>query len=289
MIRQSVAVTAIALGLFAFSANPAILCAQPAGVTTQIQPKTVLPQPLIDGFEVRIEAIANGEEMKRQEDLWVMEITFKSMRMRWVNITDPKTKIKKREAVWYLVYKAVVRPMDHRKDVKGVIPQNLEDPIPLSLFVPEFLLQTTDSDSSKIYHDTIIPEAQADILKNREKRYARQPHLKNTVEIVGPIPAATPYNAKVENAIYGIVTWRGVDPRTDYFKVYMTGFSNGFNVQNGVVLRKTIVQKYKRPGDEFFQTEKEISRDGEPVWTYWPDDSVSPAKASTTKIAPPKP
>ncbi|GAB4156581.1 MAG: hypothetical protein Tsb009_33570 [Planctomycetaceae bacterium] len=246
--------------------------AQPAGAAQPGEEDAPDPSKLIDGFEVRLEATATGKELERQENLWVMEVTFKSMRMRRISITDPKTKIKKPEVIWYLVYKAVVRPIARRADTDNTVPQNTEDAVPSSLFVPEFILRTTDSDSQKIYHDVIIPEAQADILKNREKRYTRQPYLKNTVEAVGPIPDPTPLNSKTENAIYGIVMWRGVDPETDYFEVYMTGFSNGYRKENGLVLRKTIVQKYKRPGDRFFQTEAEIKRDGEPKWIYWPDD-----------------
>lgn len=252
---------------------------QPANGGSTIPGANTDPRKLIDGFEVRLDAIATGNEIERQDDLWVMEVTFKSMRMRWVMMTDPKTKQKKREVIWYLVYKAVVRPMDQRKDTTGIEPQNTEDKLPASLFVPEFILRTTDEGSQKTYHDVVLPEAQIDILMNREQRYKRQPYLKNTVEAIGEIPAATPFDAKKENAIYGIVTWRGVDPDTDYFEVYMSGFSNGYLKQNGMILRKTIVQKYKRPGDRFLQTEKEISRDGEPRWIYWPDDVVPKPKS----------
>ena len=53
----------------------------------------------------------------------------------------------------------------------------------------------------------------------------------------------------------------------------MTGFSNGYEVTKGpngdeIVLRKTLVQEYWRPGDELLQDEREIRSVGEPQWIY---------------------
>ena len=235
--------------------------------------------PLTDGFEVRVDAIATNEEILRQPNLWVMEVTFKSMRMRWIHLKDPKTGQTKRELIWYLVYKAVNRPLDRRKPKEDTKPRNIEDAPPSVLFVPEFTLVATDGGRRTIYPDIVLPQAQADILK-RESRYPGQPKLKNCLQAIGSVPAETPEGAKKENAIYGVAIWRGVDPKTDFFEIYMSGFSNGYRNQGKLVYRKTIVQKFARPGDEFFQNEAEIKRDGDAKWIEWPSDSVAkpPAK-----------
>ena len=140
----------------------------------QNAPPAAKRAPLINGFEVRLDPVVTNEEMNRQPDLWVMEVTFKSMRMRWIDMTDPKTGRKTREPVWYLVYKAVNRPIDRRKDTANTRPQNVEDAVPRSLFVPEFTLVGTDGGTRKIYNDVLFPRAQAAINK-REARYPHQP------------------------------------------------------------------------------------------------------------------
>ena len=66
------------------------------------------------GFVNTAEAVAGGEEIKSQENLWVLEVNYKNMRMIPVEITDPKTKIKKLELVWYFVYRVINRPVDRQ-------------------------------------------------------------------------------------------------------------------------------------------------------------------------------
>lgn len=236
---------------------------------------------LTNGFAVKLDAVATIKEMQKQDNLYVMEVTFKPMRMRWVEVTDPKTGRKSRQLIWYLVYKAVNRKLQRRQEAAETTPHNAEDKVPTPLFVPSFTLVTTDGGVQQIYHDVIIPEAHADILK-RERRYPGQPLLKDGVGVVGPLPAPVPEGAKDEQSIYGVATFQGVDPETDFFEVYMSGFSNAFVKKNGLTFRKTIHQKYQRPGDRFFQTEAEIKRDGDPEWIYWPDD-VPPKKQPAAK------
>ena len=225
---------------------------------------------LTRGFVAKIEPAVTGEELNAQDDLWVFEVDFKPMRMVWVDLTDPKTGEKKRELIWYLVYRVVNRDLARPEDKSDTAPVNNEDPVPVSMFVPEFTLVTNDNDSQKSYDDVLLPEAQTAIILRERLQ------LKNSVEVVGEVPPATPKNAKDENAIYGLVMWRGVDPETDFFTVFMTGFSNGYSKRKGPdgqpqIWRRTIVQEYWRPGDRFFQNEKEIRPKGEPEWIYRPD------------------
>ena len=120
----------------------------------------------------------------------------------------------------------------------------------------------------------VLPEAVAAI-EVREKI-----DLNNAVEIIQRIPKA----GVDEEAdwIYGVATWVGVDPNTDYFKLFAEGFSNGYKVitvdDESVVLRKTVEVKYWRPGDEFQQRDNEIRRNPEdprPEWLYRPSGIAS--------------
>lgn len=230
------------------------------------------PPKVTGGFDTSLPAIASGEELSAQSDLWMMEVTFKPMRMIVVELTDPKTGKRSREYVWYLVYKAVNRLQASNEGDADVTPVNVQDPPPSEpLFVPEFTLVSDDNGVQEIYHDAILPEAQAAI-EQRERR-----KLLNSVEIVQPLPTATPAGAVEESALYGVAMFRGIDQDSDFFTLYMGGFSNGYKLVTGpdgnpLFLRKTIVQEYWRPGDRFDLDEREIRQKGNPRWIYRADE-----------------
>ena len=199
-------------------------------------PSSVKP---LRGFKIRVASLASGEERNQQTDLWVLEVRFKPLRLIRLNLTDPKTGKKSRQLVWYLLYRAVNRPLPSKGDPNGVDPQNQFDAVRgKPLFAPEFTLVTNDNDGQQIYPDNILPEAQAAIAIRE-----RLPQLKNSVQVVGPIPDVTPYAAKQDiSPVYGVVTWVGVDPRTDFATIYMSGFSNGYRYVRGPVPFTTLTQ-----------------------------------------------
>ncbi|MCA9114875.1 MAG: hypothetical protein KDA79_07285 [Planctomycetaceae bacterium] len=224
------------------------------------------------GFDYIIRPEASVEEMLSHSDFWAVEVALKPMRMVTVNVTDPTTGKKKLERIWYLAYRVVNRPLD-RPDRTATEPSNELDPPPRQrpLFIPEFTLVTDDNSEQFVYEDVLIPEAQAEI-----SRRERMP-LKNSVEIAGQIPEVTDPEALAPNALFGVAMWRNIDPRVDFFTVYLTGFSSGYRVvagQDGEQLnyRRTIVVDFQRPGDEFDQTEREFRRPSEGRWIYRPED-----------------
>lgn len=250
-------------------------------------------QALENGFQVRLLPAATIKEMQQQDQLFELEVEFKSMRFRWVNTTDAKTGEKKRELIWYLVYKVVNRPLDRPTDTTKLKPVNNHDPLPSPAFIPRFTLMTQRSanGATRTYQDMILKDA-LQIINKRESRYAGQPALKHNVAISGPVPTVTPKNAKKDNAVYGVAMWRGVDPKTDFLTVAASGFSNAYLEKGGLTYRKVIMMKFKRPGDEFFQSEGEFERiDADdrsdsktyyPRWVYVPDD-VAAAKKKAAK------
>ncbi len=227
------------------------------------------------GFVTTAPSTVTGEERKAQEGLWVLEAQYKSLRMIPVEVTDPATGQKKQELIWYLVYKAVNRSIDVQTDDSDTKPANEFDELPgPAVFAPDFVLVTEDEGRQQIYRDEILPEAQA-IINRRERQV-----FKNPVEVVGPIPPITREGVDPETVIYGVAIWRGIDPETDFFTVYMNGFSNGYQIIRGpdgqpVIQRRTLVQKYWRPGDEFDEDEREIRPLEPPTWVYRADDAKS--------------
>lgn len=238
------------------------------------------------GFSQVAEVLATGEERNRQRDLWVLEVHFKPMRMIFVDITDPKTNEKRRDQIWYLAYKMVNRPISGQQDDTDTRPVNELDPIPQRpKVIPEFTLIAYDNPQTEIpnavYMDEVLPEAVAAI--NRiETRRPSDPLLKDTVSVIRDLP--DPAEKGDDNAewIYGVATWRNVDPDTDFFKVIVSGISNGYERRTGpggedLLWRKVLIQKFDRRGDRFDPEQIEFEFNGAPTWDYQPDASAATA------------
>jgi hypothetical protein len=240
----------------------------------------LVPQPIRaadDGFSTVIAPSFTGEELRYQQDLWGLEVAIKPMRMVYVPVVNPKTGAKSNEMVWYLVYKIVNRPVV-RPAAADTEPVNVEDAPPPRIFSPRATLVYEDRDIHGAVVDSIVPEAMQAIL-NRERL-----NLKTPVQITGLLPKETAADAKKDNAEYGVFMFRGVDPRTTAFSVYLSGFSNAYKMGkaesgNPPILRRTLVIPYRRPADEYDQFEKEIRQSGTPRWIYVPDEPAAKAEA----------
>ena len=57
------------------------------------------------------------------------------------------------------------------------------------------------------------------------------------------------------------------------------------NEEKPIIWRKTLIQRFWRPGDELNRQEKEYRVEGEPEWIYQPDDIRVPAVKRVPKIA----
>ncbi|MEW4528894.1 hypothetical protein [Maioricimonas sp. JC845] len=231
------------------------------------------------GFVQNAPAIANGEELNRQPDLWVMELQLKPMRMTWVEVTDPETGETSREQIWYLAYRTLNRPLATREESDDKTPVIELDPVPSQhRLIPEFVLVTYDDRSTEvpgqILMDEVIPQAVTDI--NRiERRRDSDPVYKDSVSIIQQVPDVVSEESDDQPWVYGVATWRGVDPDTDFFKVIFKGFSNGYFVRKtgdeAMIWRKVLVQKFLRRGDRFDPNQKEFEFDGPASWEYLPD------------------
>lgn len=295
----------------------------------------------VKGFDYLAVPFASGEERQAQTDLWVFELQFRTLRMMELNLTDPKTGEKKKELIYYLVYRAVNREIERKEDLSDTVPVNEydKDPVP-DLFIPQITLVTNDNGKRTVVGDSVIPEAQAAIEVRERIR-----NLVNSVTVVRKIPPAVPLDATDPPAIYGVAMFRGVTDETDFFTLFLSGFSNGYKLVKGpvayadlqvladngeiavndqiwngsfetpwkaaaevgdlfeedelpppdadtsqwyytvppdkaddnvTVWRKTLIQRYWRPGDKFEQNEREVRAQGEPKWIYRPDDSAAP-------------
>lgn len=230
---------------------------------------TLLPDDLhaqvLLGGETLVKGVATAEERIAQSDLWVMDVAFKPMRQIVVEITDPKTGVKKPEHIWYITYRGFNRPILKREGDN--VPVNEFDPLVRPpMFVPEFTL-VTETSSPQVVQDSVLPEALEAI--NKREKFTFQ----NSVNIVNSVPDATEPKDPNEQPVTGVAIFRNVDPSARRYTVYLTGFSNGIRTIDGpdgkpLVQHKTLMQKYWRPGDKFDQREEEIRIEGAPQWIY---------------------
>lgn len=246
------------------------------------------------GFDQVAEVYTTGDERNRQNDLWVMEVQMKRVRMITVPITDPLTGEVHEEQIWYLAYRATTRPIGSQEDTSDTAPVNTLDAIlEPPQFIPEFTLMVYDdpaeqiSDQDQIYVDVVLPEAVAVINEIETQRVdpvtgvrlQRDPLMKDSVSVIQDVPPPAEPGDPNEKWIYGVATWRGVDPDTDYFKIILSGFSNGYEVLPGadgedVFWHKVLVQEVTRLGDRFDPNLWEFKYPKPAEWTYRPESGI---------------
>jgi hypothetical protein len=231
--------------------------------------------------------------------IWNLEFSFKPMRMVYVDLPQPNGKLQ-RKLVWYMVYYVRnlgghIRPLPQEEVVikeadvvdangtkAGLTPglvhvkyakeatdevEVFGKPSKELRFFPHFVLRSTEYD--KEYLDRVIPAALAPI-KAREfpDRADVKLHDSLTISEV-PIQKSDETN---DNRVWGVVTWIDVDPRIDYYTVFIQGLTNAYRFddpegafkkgdQPGTgrkIVRKTLQLNFWRPGDTIDPSEEEI-------------------------------
>lgn len=238
-----------------------------------------------------------------RHDVWTLEFKFKPVRMIWVDIPQPGGHME-RKLIWYMVYSVKNRTVEEKVvDVKLLEDQNA-DPLPQYgwmhpvksaegtyqlqflnrpiRFVPQFLLEGHESVEqgkgfNKVYPDRVIPVAM-EAIRRREDPNRR---FYSSAEI-------SRGRIDLDKTAWGVATWENVDPRIDRFSVYVKGLTNAYKwkddpgrYKKGAPLEtyrwlsvKTLKLNFWRPGDEYFEHEREI-RYGVPIpgevdyeWVY---------------------
>lgn len=206
-------------------------------------------------------AMAKDVQFRRQVE--GLELSFKPLRMIYVDIPQPSGKMQ-RKLIWYLVYR-VRNPGGHLKPVEQPDGTFQAEEVNAEVrFNPQFVLESHEY--QKAYLDRVIPVATAAI----QMREDSNRELLNSVQIAEqPIPVSTD---RVDHAVWGVATWEDVDPRMDFFSVFVQGLSNAYQwvdppgaYKAGDSLgkgrrftRKTLQLNFWRPGDQYQQTEDEI-------------------------------
>jgi hypothetical protein len=182
---------------------------------------------------------------KDKQSIWVLDFAFKPVRI--VEVERPG---KGRKYVYYLYYQVVNRTGKPR------------------MFAPQFTLIT---DTGKRYEDMVLPLA----VNKIEKREDPSIPILGAVTVMGYIPPSGKKEG-VDDVLYGVAVWEGVDPKADAFKIYVRGLSDGYQLVNPpdggtpIVKYKTLRLDFLRPGDERNLKEREIRQaDPKYEWIYW--------------------
>ncbi len=275
------------------------------------RPLVELPIAIKDlQYEPKLAAVSSTVYERSQTALlrrviWNLEFSFKPMRMIQVDVPQATGRMQ-RQLVWYMVYrvrnlgnhlkpKGMLTPellaSEETKDPSDEVVQLLESGVPEQKelyerfkdftdevevfgrkttelrFFPHFVLHSTEY--KKEYLDRVIPAALGPI-KAREFPGRPDQLLHNSLSISELAIAKSDDNT--DNSAWGVVTWTDIDPRIDYFVVFVQGLTNAYRFEDPAgayksgdspgtgrkLTRKTLQLNFWRPGDTIDLTEEEI-------------------------------
>jgi hypothetical protein len=210
-------------------------------------------------------------QVKFRRDIYCLEFSFKPLRMIEVEVPTAAGGTA-RKLVWYLVYRVrntgqILQPIE---GPDGVFTTQLAKGGPVR-FMPQFILESRDrladgKPVAKEYLDRVIPTAVAAISARETPGHV----LLNSVEMAEqPIPVS---DGRIDKSVWGVATWVDVDPRIDFFSVFVGGLTNAYRwVDNPAAYnpgdtpgrgrrftRKMLQLNFWRPGDELEQNEREF-------------------------------
>ena len=275
------------------------------------QPLVELPIAINDlQYEPKLSSVSStvyerSQAVLLRRTIWNLEFSFKPMRMIQVDVPQATGRMQ-RQLLWYMVYR--VRNLGNHLKPKGLVTPELlaaaetKDPseevlelldagVPESKelyekfkdytdeveifgqktdklrFFPHFVLHSTEF--KKEYLDRVIPAALGPI-KAREFPGRPDQVLHNSLTI-SEVPIAKSDDMN-DNSVWGVVTWTNIDPRIDYFVVFVQGLTNAYRFEDPAgayksgdqpgtgrkLLKKTLQLNFWRPGDTVDPNEEEI-------------------------------
>lgn len=201
-----------------------------------------------------------AKDVAFRRKIWHLDFKFKPMRMILVDMPHADGRMRQK-LIWYLVY-SVTNTGKGMPSIKGADNEyQLEDLNEPILYVPELYLRSHEF--GKQYPDRVIPVAMGPI------RMREDPKRKfyNSVDMSAEGEEIQPGQTK-----WCVATWENIDPRIDRFSVYVSGLTNAYRWEDpkGAYkagdplgkgrrwVRKTLKLNFWRPGDEYYEHEKEF-------------------------------
>jgi len=180
--------------------------------------------------------VERARRVEYPRDIWCLEFAFKPPRRIEVDIPEGGDRMR-RATVWYLVYR--VKNVGGRRLLTGEDGEGKPDPAQRAVetfekpvrFLPHFVFESREplSDDEglvayRAYLDRLVPSAM-DAIRRRED--PARPLLDSAAMAASDIAPG--------EERWGVAIWEAVDPRIDYFSIYVRGLTNA-------------IQWRKRPG-----------------------------------------
>ena len=214
--------------------------------------------------------VERGRDREYARDVWNLEFAFKSPRMIDVDVPAAGLTMQ-RKRIWYLVYRVRNaggrRPKIDAADAARRTTETFEAPI---RFVPQFVLESLEPladgeglASYRAYLDRVIPSALGPIRAREAGGRKILDSAAMVAEEIGP-----------GEERWGVATWEDIDPRIDFFSIYVRGLTNAFQWRPragapivatdppGVAMEqalRTLRLDFWRPGDARDEIEEEMS------------------------------
>lgn len=174
--------------------------------------------------------LAKNSTLRRT--IWQFEFSYKPVRLIHLEVSDEQGE-KRRQPIWYLLYRlrntgGHLQPTVG-KDAFGNEVYSVERTDHILKFTPQFTLQIFGEvdgrpAASRMIPDQLLPAA----INKIHTIEIRDPAIKlyNSVDI-----SATTVETStdvLDQGLWGVATWPHVDPRTDYFSIYVKGLTNAY-------------------------------------------------------------
>lgn len=205
--------------------------------------------------------MATGTEFRRE--IWCLEFTFKPVRMIWVDVPQASGKMQ-RKLIWYMIYHVKntggnLKPVRQQDGTFVIQPASRE-----IRFFPTFVLESHEY--NKAYLDRVIPVAVRAIQQKEDPNRT----LLDSVAIGSKlVPVSTDL---VDKSVWGVATWEDVDPRIDFFSVFVEGLTNAYRwtdrpgafkpgdppTTGREMEQKNLMLNFWRPGDRYREDERII-------------------------------
>lgn len=166
--------------------------------------------------------VEQGRNRDFPRDIWALEFAFKPPRQIDVDVPARDFRMQ-RKRVWYLVYR--VKNTGARRivmadgDATRLRSETVEKPV---RFLPHFVLESVEGLSKqegslafRAYLDRVVPGAVAAIREREDARIDLHDSARMTERDLAP-----------GEERWGVAVWEDVDPRIDYFSIYVRGLTN---------------------------------------------------------------
>lgn len=209
---------------------------------------------------------AMAQDVIMRRTVWGLEFGFKPLRMIQADVRMPDGSISN-QPVHYLVYYVKnnggqLTPT--RNEQTGTY--TIEKTDGSLRFFPTFRLESHDTDADPNL-DQVFPEVIERIRRREDPR-------RKFYDSVNISSVSIPVSSELEDhSVWGVATWVGVDPRSDFFSVFIQGLTNAYrweDTEDGYqagqppmtgreFTYKTLQLNFWRPGDSVENREDEIN------------------------------